>query len=179
MHSRQLTQNQREEYYTYTQHFLKTRRMLPSSCADRTRMFVSMKIRWPTKMFESSAPIEGVDRWEDRWKFRSKKDYDQGMWDRRARHFPTGVPYCVTPYEMYGESSVMSKGRMLSWCCCVGGINVIVSLYICEHMHTCVHVDGYEEVWVSVQYECLRGLTPLCIYPLLYYLTPYGEWTRI
>ena len=25
-----------------------------------------------------------------------KKDYDQGIWDRRARHFPTGVPYCVT-----------------------------------------------------------------------------------
>ena len=25
-----------------------------------------------------------------------KKDYDQGMWDRSARHFPTGVPYCVT-----------------------------------------------------------------------------------
>ena len=65
------------------------------------------------------------------------------------------------------------------------GSNVIMMLCRghkcnCEsiHMHTCVHVDGYE-VWVSVQYECLRGLTPLCIYPLLYYLTPYGEWTKI
>ena len=68
----------------------------------------------------------------------------------------------------------MSEGRMLSWCCCVcvGGINVIVSRYVCEHMHMCVHVDRYEEVWVSVQYECSRGLTPLCIYPLLVLFNP-------
>ena len=126
-----------KEDYTYNV-FLTTRSMLPSSCADRTRMFVSIKIRWPTKMFESSAPIEGVDRWEDRWKFRSKKDYDQGMWDRSARHFPTGVPYCVTVWDV----RVIVKCDKCGW-----KIYVCVMSYDyeCECKWEC---EGYKEVWV-------------------------------
>ena len=39
------TQLTRYKEHTYIQCFLTTRRMLPSSCADRTRRFMSMKIR--------------------------------------------------------------------------------------------------------------------------------------
>ena len=64
------------------------------------------------EMFGSSVPIKGVDRREDRWKFQSKKDDDQGMGDRRARTIPR-VCHNMLLYEMYEELSVMSDGGML------------------------------------------------------------------
>ena len=66
-------------------------------------------------------------------------------------------------------------------CKCVSVI-VSVSNYVCVHMHTCVHVDGYEDVWGSDWCECPRGLALLCIYPFVLFnlslflsLFPYVE----
>ena len=45
--------------------------------------------------------------------FRSNRDDDdQGMWDRRAMHCPTGVP-CVTVQDVRRFIRVMSEGERL------------------------------------------------------------------
>ena len=51
----------------------------------------------------------------------------------------------LLPYEMYEERGWNVIMLFMCMCKCVSVI-VSVSNYVCVHMHTCVHVDGYEEV---------------------------------
>ena len=134
---------------------------------ERTSMFVSMKIRWPKRCSSQAlrsreSIVERTDGNSGRIKIVIKAcGFEvQGTFPRACHMcYPVRVVRRVKCDER-GSNIIM---MMLYMC----REHKIMSWYVCEHMHTCVHVEGYDEVWVSVQYECLRGLTPLCNYPFV------------